>query len=112
MEARRQAIRLVRAVLSLSGLVATALLPQQAAAAGVTYYVSRNGNNGDGRSWSSAWNELDQIDWNVIQPGDTIIIDGGATPCSYPVVVTGSSNTPGPANCGMVYHTELTLGKS
>lgn len=80
--------------------------------AGVTYYVSRNGNNGDGRSWSSAWNELDQIEWGVVQPGDTIVIDGGVTACSYPVVVTGSSNAPTPVGCGMVYRTELTVGKS
>lgn len=42
-----------------------------------TYYVSKNGNNTDGRSWETAWNELDQILWGEIKPGDTILIDGG-----------------------------------
>jgi len=47
------------------------------------YYVSKSGNNGDGRSWSSAWNELDQIDWRVIQAGATILIDGGQNEMVY-----------------------------
>ena len=33
--------------------------------------------NADGRSWATAWNELNQVKWNVIQPGDTILVDGG-----------------------------------
>jgi hypothetical protein len=57
-----------------------------------TYYVSRNGSNGDGRSWATAWNELNQINWTVIQPGNIIYIDGGTT--------------------NMTYQTELRYGKS
>jgi hypothetical protein len=41
------------------------------------YYVSRFGNNRDGLSWETAWNELDQINWEVIDPGDSILLDGG-----------------------------------
>jgi hypothetical protein len=47
------------------------------------YYVSKTGNNLDGKSWTNAWNELDQIDWSVIHPGDTIQIDGGTTEMIY-----------------------------
>jgi hypothetical protein len=84
----------------------TALL----AVAGTTFYVSRAGSNGDGRSWATAWNELNQINWGVIQPGDTILIDGGSVACDYPVKVTDSSNTPLPVGCGMEYRTTLTVG--
>lgn len=59
---------------------------------GNTYYVSKNGSNKDGISWATAWNELDQINWSVIQPGDIIILDGGSSQ--------------------MVYTTTLTIGKS
>ena len=47
------------------------------------YYVSKNGNNGDGRSWATAWNELNQINWSVIQPGNIIYLDGGASQMQY-----------------------------
>lgn len=74
------------------------------------YYVSRLGDNSDGTSWATAWNELDQIAWSVIQAGDTILVDGGAVACPCPVMVTNESNNPG--DCGMVYETTLTIGKS
>lgn len=47
------------------------------------YYVSKLGNNEDGKSWETAWNELDQIDWRIIRPGDVILIDGGSTEMVY-----------------------------
>jgi hypothetical protein len=59
---------------------------------GNIFYVSKNGNNGDGLSWQTAWNELNQINWSRIQPGDTILLDGSST--------------------RMVYTTTLTIGKS
>ncbi len=65
---------------------------QTSTVGGKTYYISKNGNNSDGRSWSTAWNELDQIKWTNIQPGDMILLDGG------------SSN--------MVYTETLNIGKS
>jgi hypothetical protein len=52
------------------------------------YYVSKNGKNGDGLSWSTAWNELDKINWPVIQPGDTILIDGGPQQMIYTTTLT------------------------
>ncbi len=57
-----------------------------------TYYVSRQGNNSSGLSWLTAWNELDQIKWSIIRPGDTIFLDGGSK--------------------NMVYTSTLTIGKS
>lgn len=80
-----------------------------------TYHVSRTGSNAGGSSWAEAWNELDQIDWDAIQPGDTILVDGGPTECSYPVKVTDQSNTPHSSSgddCGMVYQSTLTVSKS
>lgn len=53
------------------------------AASGRTYYVSKTGNNANGTSWATAWNELDQIKWDVIQPGDTILLDGGSSEMVY-----------------------------
>lgn len=58
------------------------------------YYVSKSGNNADGLSWQSGWNELDQINWARIQPNDQIFIDGG------------------PVGGTMTYNTSLRIGKS
>ncbi len=48
-----------------------------------TYYVSHSGSNQDGRSWDTAWSELNQIVWPEIQPGDTILLDGGTQEMIY-----------------------------
>ncbi|HEX5414208.1 MAG TPA: hypothetical protein VFZ25_00990 [Chloroflexota bacterium] len=65
-------------------------------AAGTTYYVSKTGTNVDGRSWASAWNELNQINWGVVQPGDTILLDGGSPQMVYTTSLTpGKSGSPG-----------------
>jgi hypothetical protein len=75
----------------------------RAAEAARTFYVSPSGNNGDGLSWARAWRDLDDINWNAVQPGDTILLDGGPTACP----------TLGPGyNCGIVYASTLTIGKS
>jgi hypothetical protein len=64
------------------------------AASGTLYYVSKNGNNSDGLSWNTAWNELDKINWSEIQPGDTILIDGGVSGMTYNSLLTvGQSGT-------------------
>lgn len=52
------------------------------------FYVSKTGNNTDGKSWNTAWNELNQIQWERVNPGNLIIIEGG------------------------VYHTSLSVGKN
>ena len=46
-------------------------------AAAPGWYVSTSGDNTSGKSWASAWKELDQIDWSVVRPGDHIWISGG-----------------------------------
>lgn len=56
---------------------------QTFASSPTTWYVSKNGNDSDGASWASAWNELNQIDWNVVHPGDTILLDGGSSGMTY-----------------------------
>lgn len=44
-----------------------------------TYYVSKNGNNTDGRTWATAWNEMNQIQWSQVsaQRHDSVVLDGG-----------------------------------
>ena len=49
---------------------------------GATFYVSVNGDNSAGTSWETAWNELDQIDWSLVLPGDRIYLDGGESAAS------------------------------
>lgn len=72
---------------------------------GRTWYVSLAGDNSDGRSWETAWNEMDQIDWGRVSSGDVVLIDGGSVRCAYPVAVSDHSASPG--KCGMVYKTAL-----
>lgn len=79
------------------------------------WYVSKiaTGNN-SGTSWADAWNELDQINWTLVQPGDVIEIDGGAVECDWPVEIT-DTNTPksvSGGDCGMVYTADFQIGKS
>ncbi len=40
-------------------------------------------SSGNGESWSTAWKFFDDIDWNVIDPGDTLYISGGSTSKTY-----------------------------
>lgn len=58
------------------------------------FFVSRNGDNSDGLTWQTAWNELDQIKWNQIDPrrGDRLEIDGGSSYMYYqtPLVIQRS----------------------
>ncbi|MEK7507868.1 MAG: Ig-like domain-containing protein, partial [Patescibacteria group bacterium] len=61
---------------------------------GATYYVSRNGNNADGRSWTTAWNEMNQINWSSVRPSDTIYLDGGTSGMTYNTrLVSGAGGT-------------------
>lgn len=63
--------------------------------AGRTFYVSKTGSNADGTSWATAWNELDQINWAAIRPGDRILLDGGSNQMLYESTLTLSkSGTP------------------
>lgn len=58
------------------------------------FYVSLAGNNADGRSWDTAWNELDQIQWEEVSPGDTILIGGGEYHTQMDVGKSGSPGMP------------------
>src|SRR5690242_11633404 len=75
-----------------SGPSAQTPTPKATAASGATWYVSKRGDNSAGTSWASAWNELNQVDWTLVQPGDTVLLDGGAS--------------------GMTYTTKLSIQKS
>jgi len=57
---------------------------------GRQWYVSRFSRNQDGKTWATAWNEMDQINWDVIQPGDTIVIGEGDF---HTPLFTGKSGT-------------------
>ncbi len=90
--------RMVRLCLSLMAIlailvasvsfVASELKSKAAGASSHTYYVSKTGNNADGLSWATAWNELANINWSVVQPGDTILLDGGQTNMTYTSTLT------------------------
>ncbi len=65
------------------------------------FYVSATGDNSDGLTWDTAWNELDQINWGVVVPGSVVYIDGGASldqPMTYNgqlrPTVSGNPNRP------------------
>jgi hypothetical protein len=58
---------------------------------GTRFYVSRSGANTDGRSWAGAWNELDQIDWSAVSPGDRVEIEGGTYTTRLVVTRAGSA---------------------
>jgi parallel beta-helix repeat protein len=75
------------------------------------YYVSSAGNNIDGNSWATAWKGLAQINWSIVQPGDTIYISGGTASATYPggiqisksgtasgyITIDTGANSPSPA---------------
>jgi hypothetical protein len=66
------------------------LFPEKTFAA--TFYVSKSGNNQNGQSWSTAWNELNQINWSVVNPGDTVFLDGGASSMTYTTTLAPSKS--------------------
>lgn len=53
-----------------------------------TFYISKLGDNADGTSWESAWNQLGNVDWQKVHPGDRIVIDGGAESMRYETSLT------------------------
>ncbi len=99
---------IVRSVVALSVSVAAACglavaLGSPALADGgdipIHYFVSKNGNNSDGKSWATAWNEMNQVQWNLITAyrGDDLTIDGGATSMTYNTGLTSApQNAPYP----------------
>ncbi len=71
--------RFVLTVIGVLGLCAL-VFPTPVSAA--TWYVSPVGpyNGRNGKTWYTAWPDLNQIDWTKVQSGDTIKIDAGAPP--------------------------------
>jgi hypothetical protein len=63
-------------------------------ASGPKWYVSKSGSNLDGRSPATAWNELSQIGWASIQPGDTILVAPGTYLSSLLPTRSGTAAAP------------------
>lgn len=59
-----------------------------------SFYVSLTGKNTNGRSWNTAWNELDQIQWDEVSPGDTVVIAGGEYHTQLKPTKSGTSELP------------------
>lgn len=53
-------------------------------------YVSKNGDNTDGLSWSKAWNDIDHI--NGIEAGDVVYIAAGTYTGSYTFSASGTGD--------------------
>jgi hypothetical protein len=97
------------------GLAVAAALPfvHLSGSGHTTYYVSRDGDDRGGRSWQHAWNELDQIRWRLVRPGDVVTIDGGSVACPSDAVPQAGLDPPGARpTCGMVYRTPLVVAAS
>jgi hypothetical protein len=60
------------------------LSEKKPSASGNIHYVSKGASGlNNGTSWANAWNEMNQINWSVVNPGDTILIYGGSTEMVY-----------------------------
>lgn len=75
------------------------MVPLEAQAAPKSWYVSKAPSAvlSDGKSWKSAWRELDKIVWTSVLPGDTVFIDGGSSAAIYstPLQVQSRGNASG-----------------
>lgn len=59
------------------------------------HYVGPHGSNGSGATWATAWNELDQIKWAKVHPGDTVHLDGDTNGVTYSTRLTfGAAGAP------------------
>ncbi len=50
------------------------------------FYVSENGSNSGGASWTSAWNEFSQVNWKTVGQGGTVYVAAGTYKTCFPVV--------------------------
>src|SRR5208283_3151158 len=59
------------------------------------YYVKAQATGANnGSNWTNAWNELNQVNWSGIQPGDTIWLAGGTYATSMNIQASGTSGNP------------------
>lgn len=64
-----------------------------------SFYVDDSvANNGNGSSWTSAWQNFSDINWAEVKPGDTIFVSGGTSSQTYheslDVGASGTANAP------------------
>lgn len=59
------------------------LLGAQQEAFAKAFYVSPSGDGSTGQNWKKAWKDPSQIDWNQVNAGDQIVLDGGASGITY-----------------------------
>jgi hypothetical protein len=59
------------------------LLGSQQEAFAKAFYVSPSGDGSTGQNWKKAWKDPSQIDWNQVNPGDQVVLDGGASGITY-----------------------------
>lgn len=72
-------LTLISSCLTLLFLLALTCPAVQAQTATKHWYVSKKGQSGgSGSSWQTAWNEVGSINWSSVNPGDTIVLDGGS----------------------------------
>ncbi len=114
--AGKNAYRKLRSILqahSLSPVSATSILQSQLAPPQI-FYVSRKGptdGTANGKSWKTAWPELNQIDWTTILEANNCNRHGSAYPgiaFSEPINVVIEIDG-GPAGSFMTYYTPLKL---
>ena len=78
---------------------------------GALFYVSPGGNGADGTTWTTAWTDMNQINWAAVPAGATIVVDGGSSPCSVsPYDFQPATPNPG-VTCGQRY-SPLTVGQN
>jgi hypothetical protein len=78
-----------------SAATSARMLLVQAVALAYSIYVSKRGNNGDGRSWARL-ERTGSHQWGAVQPGDTILIDGGSSEMRYESTLKiGKNGAPG-----------------
>jgi hypothetical protein len=81
-------------MLLIAGLLFWTALTMATEARAANHYVSKNGNNADGNSYATAWNELNQINWSTIAAGDVIWLDGGSPSMTYNTDLSVPANAP------------------
>ncbi|MEM7133423.1 MAG: carbohydrate binding domain-containing protein [Chloroflexota bacterium] len=59
-----------------------------------TYHVSTSGDNSDGLSEATAWNECDQINWGTVTAGDTITLYAGTFTTQLRPTISGTLTDP------------------